>query len=72
MALFEACTPTAAVTYAGILRARTRAGSPIRTSDAIIAATALDAGANRPVTGNVRDFTGIGLELTDPRVASLR
>ena len=59
----------AAVHYASILDARRRAGRPIATLDAQIAAIALAAGAVL-ATRNVRDFDGCGLMLVDPWAAS--
>jgi len=55
----------AAVYYAEIVAARRRAGNPISTFDALIAATALAAGTD-VATRDVGGFTGCGLTLIDP------
>jgi toxin FitB len=55
----------AAVRYAEVATMRRRAGRPIATLDAQIAATALVAGA-AVATRNVRDFEECGLTLVDP------
>lgn len=57
----------AAGRYAGILDARRRAGRPMTTLDAQIAAIALAANA-AVATRNVSDFEGCGLNLVDPWV----
>ncbi len=59
----------AAARYAEVSTRRRRAGRPISTLDAQIAATALAAGA-AIATRNVRDFEGCGLPLIDPWVAT--
>jgi predicted nucleic acid-binding protein len=59
----------AATRYPEIVLARRRAGSPIEGFDALIAATALAAGAY-VATRDVRGFTGCGLTLIDPWSAS--
>ncbi|NYF96646.1 type II toxin-antitoxin system VapC family toxin [Janibacter cremeus] len=55
----------AAVEFGRVMGARSRAGRPIATMDALIAATCLahDVGL---ATRNIRDFGGLGLELVDP------
>jgi predicted nucleic acid-binding protein len=58
----------AAIRYAEVATIRRRAGRPIATLDAQIAATAFVAGAV-VATRNVRDFEGCGLSLVDPWVA---
>jgi predicted nucleic acid-binding protein len=55
--------------YAEIVTARRRAGRPIEAFDALIAATALAAGANL-ATRDVGGFEGLGLPLIDPWTAS--
>jgi toxin FitB len=55
----------AATHYAEILMARRRAGKPMETLDAQIAATALAAGA-AVATRNLADFAGCGLDVIDP------
>jgi predicted nucleic acid-binding protein len=51
--------------YAGIIMLRRRAGNPIEAFDALIAATALAAGAD-VATRDVGGFHGCGLTLIDP------
>lgn len=58
-------TPECADRYGAIVSTRTRAGRPLGTMDALIAAVALEAGATL-ATRDVNDFTGIGLELINP------
>lgn len=53
--------------YADILVARERAGSPISTADAQIAAICRAHGATC-ATRNIKDFAGTGIDLTDPWV----
>lgn len=55
----------AAKQYAQVLRLRTRAGAPIATADAQIAATCRAHGAAL-ATRNVKDFVGTGVDLLDP------
>lgn len=55
----------APVHYATIVVARRRAGAPIEAFDALIAATALAAGANL-ATRDTGGFAGCGLTLIDP------
>jgi toxin FitB len=55
----------AAARYGEIVTTRGRAGRPIEAFDALIAATALAAGANI-ATRDVRGFEGLGLTLIDP------
>jgi predicted nucleic acid-binding protein len=55
----------AAVRYAEIVAERSRTGRPIEAFDALIAATALAAGANL-ATRDVGGFEGTGLALIDP------
>jgi toxin FitB len=55
----------AAARYGKIVTTRGRAGRPIEAFDALIAATALAAGANI-ATRDVRGFEGLGLTLIDP------
>ena len=59
---------SAAAHYAAILDARRRAGRPMTTLDAQIAAIALAAGA-AVATRNVGDFTGCGVAIINPWVA---
>jgi toxin FitB len=59
----------AAARYAEIVATRRRAGSPIEGFDALIAATALAAGAD-VATRDVTGFEGCGLTLINPWVAS--
>lgn len=59
---------TAAVRYAEIVVARERAGAPVETLDAQIAAIALARGA-AVATRNVRDFEGCGVEIVNPWAA---
>ncbi len=59
----------AATHYAEILMARRRAGKPMETLDAQIAATALAAGAT-VATRNLADFAGCGLDVIDPWMAA--
>jgi predicted nucleic acid-binding protein len=63
---FEA---TAAARYADIVVARRQAGNPIEGFDALIAATALGAGAS-VATRDTAGFAGCGLTLIDPWTAS--
>ena len=58
-------TPECADRYGSIVSARMRAGRPLGTMDALIAAVALEAGATL-ATRDVKDFTGLGLELVNP------
>lgn len=58
----------AATRYAEVLMARRRAGKPMETLDAQIAATALAAGA-AVATRNLADFAGCGLDVIDPWTA---
>jgi hypothetical protein len=51
--------------YAEIITKRSRAGKPIEAFDALIAATALVAGADL-ATRDIGDFQGLGLALIDP------
>lgn len=60
----------AAVAYARVVADRRRAGIPIATADAVIAASCLAAEVSLLATRNVADFTGIGLRLADPWTAS--
>jgi len=55
----------AAERYADVLVARERAGAPISTADAQIAAICLTHGATC-ATRNVKDFQHTGVELVDP------
>jgi len=55
----------AAVRYAEIVTTRRRAGAPIEGFDALIAATALAAGASVATRGTA-GFEGCGLTLVDP------
>jgi predicted nucleic acid-binding protein len=55
----------AAVLYAEIVVARRRVGCPIEALDALIAATALAAGASL-ATRDIGGFDGCGLALLDP------
>lgn len=55
----------AAIAYATLSALRRRAGRPISTADAQIAAIALSQGAAL-ATRNLRDFEGCGVELIDP------
>ena len=57
----------AAARYAEIVVARRRAGNPIEAFDALIAATALTAGAS-VATRDIGGFDGCGLTLIDPWV----
>jgi predicted nucleic acid-binding protein len=59
----------AADRYAEIVTARRRAGRPIEAFDALIAATALAAGADI-ATRDINGFEGLGLTLIDPWAAS--
>lgn len=59
----------AADRYAEIVVARRRAGRPIEAFDALIAATALAAGAGI-ATRDVDGFAGLGLTLIDPWTTS--
>jgi len=66
--LVQAALPfdhAAALVYADIVVQRERAGRPISTADAQIAAIARQHSA-RLATRNVRDFDGLGLDLIDP------
>lgn len=56
----------AAVAYGRIATARERAGRPVSTADAVIAATAASAGGKSLATRNVGDFVDAGLTLVDP------
>ncbi|MBD3779454.1 MULTISPECIES: type II toxin-antitoxin system VapC family toxin [unclassified Cellulomonas] len=58
----------AAEQYADVLAARERAGRPIHTADAQIAAICLAHGATC-ATRNVRDFDGTGVDLVNPWTA---
>ncbi len=55
----------AAARYAGIVVDRRRSGNPIGVIDALIAATALAAGAEI-ATRDISGFTGAGLSVIDP------
>jgi predicted nucleic acid-binding protein len=59
----------AAARYGEIITTRIRAGKPIEAFDALIAATALVAGAD-VATRDISDFQGLGLALIDPWCAS--
>ena len=59
----------AADRYTEIVTARRRAGRPIEAFDALIAATALAAGADI-ATRDINGFEGLGLTLIDPWAAS--
>jgi toxin FitB len=60
----------AAVHYASIVTVRRQSGNPIEAFDALIAATALAAGAEGVATRDVAGFAGCGLaRLVDPWVA---
>jgi len=59
----------AAARYSEIVLARRRAGNPIEGFDALIAATALAAGAG-VATRDIGGFAGCGLSLIDPWTAS--
>lgn len=61
-----AFTVPAAVHYGRIASARDRAGTPISTADAVIAATTAAAGADALATRNVRDFVATGLTVVNP------
>ncbi len=56
--------------YAEIVTARRRAGRPIEAFDALIAATALAARADRLATRDVSGFEHLGLTVVDPWTAS--
>jgi toxin FitB len=56
----------ATVHYAAFMAARRSAGRPVAVTDAMIAATALAAGAETLATRNVKDFEGSGLDLLNP------
>ena len=58
-------TGDAAAHYAAIVAARSRAGQPMEAFDALIAATALTAGAE-VATRDIGGFEGCGLSLVDP------
>ena len=58
-----------AARYAEIVVARRRIGNPIETSDALIAATTLIAGAS-VATRDTGGFDGCGLTLIDPWISS--
>ncbi len=58
----------AAACYPGIVVVRRRAGNPIEGFDALIAATALAAGAD-VATRDIGGFTGCGIRLIDPWTA---
>ena len=55
----------AAIAYATVSAARRRAGRPISTADAQIAALARSHGATL-ATRNLRDFEGCGVEIINP------
>ncbi len=57
--------PAAVVRYADLVTARRQAGNPIDGFDALIAATALAAGAS-VATRNTAGFSGCGLIVIDP------
>jgi predicted nucleic acid-binding protein len=59
------CGAAATARYSDIVVARWRAGSPIDGFDALIAATALAAGAD-VATRDIGGFSGCGLTLIDP------
>jgi predicted nucleic acid-binding protein len=59
----------AATHYAEILMARRRAGKPMETLDAQIAAATLAADAT-VATRNLADFAGCGLDVIDPWMAA--
>jgi predicted nucleic acid-binding protein len=64
----ERCLPfdsLAAAQYAVIFAARQRAGRPVATMDAQIAAIARNLGATL-ATRNLDDFDGCGIDLVDP------
>jgi len=56
----------ASIDYARIASARERAGNPIGSADAVVAATASAAGADLLATRNVSDFSGTGLSVVNP------
>ncbi|HEY8317776.1 MAG TPA: type II toxin-antitoxin system VapC family toxin [Amnibacterium sp.] len=56
----------ASIDSARIASARERAGNPIGSADAVIAATASSAGADLLATRNVSDFSGTGLSVVNP------
>lgn len=56
----------ASIDYARIASVRERAGNPIGSADAVIAATASAAGADALATRNVSDFAGTGLSVINP------
>lgn len=56
----------ASIDYARIASVRDRAGTPISSADAVIAATASVAGADQLATRNVGDFAGTGLTVVNP------
>ncbi|MBX9698890.1 MAG: PIN domain-containing protein [Acetobacteraceae bacterium] len=56
----------AAARYAEFVAYRRRIGRPLQIADAMIAATAMAAGAAAFATRNTRDFEGLGLALVDP------
>ena len=58
-------TPECADRYGLIVSARMRAGRPLGTMDALVAAVALEAGGTL-ATRDVDAFTDIGLELVNP------
>ncbi len=60
----------AAVFYARVVADRRRAGAPITTADAVIAASCLAAGVSLLATRNVTGFVGTGLRLADPWTAA--
>ncbi|MFD1722370.1 PIN domain-containing protein [Amnibacterium endophyticum] len=60
----------AAAIYANVLRRRSEQGRPVGIADAIIAATALAAGAELLATRHTSDFTDTGVELFNPWRAS--
>ncbi|CAN5131631.1 type II toxin-antitoxin system VapC family toxin [soil metagenome] len=55
-----------AVLFAQIHERRIRVGRPIHLADALIAATALNAGADLLATRNVRDFEQTGMKVFNP------
>lgn len=59
-------TAGAALAYGRIVVEREHSGRPIGMADAMIAATALEAGAQSLATRNLRNFAGAGLALVDP------
>lgn len=55
-----------AVVYGGIVADRERLGRPIGTADALIAATAIEAGAETLLTRNAQDFEKLDLRVVNP------